>query len=390
MVSDSELIERLREFLSASDLNTTTTAIVRRRLEEDFGIDLSDRKAFIREQVDAYMQSQFENAADNEDEINVEADENEGDGEEEDEVEVEEEEEQVEEDEGAKDSTAGRKAKSSAKKTKKRSRKEVKKRGGGGFTKLCSLSPELQKFTGVPELARTEVVKQIWSYIRENNLQDPSNRRNINCDETLRDLFAVDTIDMFQMNKALAKHIWPLNSDGASSANSAPKAIQQKQEKEKDEASSANSAPKAKQQKQEKEKDEVSDEDEPKRKEKRSRGNPGLLAPLKLSDALVKFLGSGESELSRPNVVKRIWDYIKQHNLQIANTKKGEAQIEKKEVAEGKGILHLSSGNADFSKFSWQSKMPEIERCFTEDMKLAWNISQPVCIRIPQEFFDHE
>lgn len=36
--------------------------------------------------------------------------------------------------------------------------KEVKKRGGGGFTKLCSLSPELQKFTGVPELARTEVL----------------------------------------------------------------------------------------------------------------------------------------------------------------------------------------------------------------------------------------
>lgn len=37
-----------------------------------------------------------------------------------------------------------------------RTKVEVKKRGGG-FTKLCSLSPELQKFTGVPELARTEV-----------------------------------------------------------------------------------------------------------------------------------------------------------------------------------------------------------------------------------------
>ena len=35
--------------------------------------------------------------------------------------------------------------------------KEVKKRGGG-FTKLSSLSPELQKFTGASELARTEVL----------------------------------------------------------------------------------------------------------------------------------------------------------------------------------------------------------------------------------------
>lgn len=57
-------------------------------------------------------------------------------------------------------------------------------------------------------------MKQLWSYIRENNLQDPSNRRNILCDDKLHDLFGVDTINMFQMNKALAKHIWPLESNG--------------------------------------------------------------------------------------------------------------------------------------------------------------------------------
>lgn len=66
MVSDSELVGRLCEFLSASDLNTTTTATVRRKLEEDFGIDLSDKKAFIREQVDLYLQSQLEKAHENE------------------------------------------------------------------------------------------------------------------------------------------------------------------------------------------------------------------------------------------------------------------------------------------------------------------------------------
>ncbi|KAF0888369.1 hypothetical protein E2562_014191 [Oryza meyeriana var. granulata] len=55
MVSDSELVERLREVLRSSDLNTTTTAILRRRLEEDFGVDLSDKKLFIREQVDLFL-----------------------------------------------------------------------------------------------------------------------------------------------------------------------------------------------------------------------------------------------------------------------------------------------------------------------------------------------
>lgn len=68
MVLDSELIARLREFLKESDLNTTTTAIVRRRLEEDFRIDLSEKKKFIREQVDLYLQSQFENAEEQEQE----------------------------------------------------------------------------------------------------------------------------------------------------------------------------------------------------------------------------------------------------------------------------------------------------------------------------------
>lgn len=56
-----------------------------------------------------------------------------------------------------------------------------------------------------------QVVKKLWAYIRENNLQDPKNRQNILCDESLRAIFRVDCINMFQMNKALTKHIWPLN-----------------------------------------------------------------------------------------------------------------------------------------------------------------------------------
>lgn len=94
MVSDSELIERLREILSTSDLNTTTNSIVRRRLEEDFGIDLSERKVFIREQVDAYMQTQFQNEEED-DEIKEESNQS-----------IEPEEEQ-EEDEGEEDESEG-------------------------------------------------------------------------------------------------------------------------------------------------------------------------------------------------------------------------------------------------------------------------------------------
>ncbi|XP_019185689.1 PREDICTED: upstream activation factor subunit spp27-like [Ipomoea nil] len=300
MVSDADLVSRLREFLSTSDLNTTTNATVRRQLEADFGIDLSDRKAFLREQINLYLeQAQAQNAVKEEEERPVEEsvrggeqeDEKESAAAAENEVEEgEEESEETEEEEAElKKTSNGRKA---AKKRSKKQNKEVSRRGGG-FTKLCGLSSQLQKFTGVPQMARTQVVKQLWNYIRENNLQDPSNKRNINCDDTLRELFEVDAIDMFQMNKALSKHIFQLDSDGASVS-----------------VNSTESTPKEKKRK--KESDE--DSDEPKGGEKRQKG--GILAPLRLSDALAEFLGTGESELPRSNVIKRIWDYIKQNNLQ--------------------------------------------------------------------------
>ncbi|KDO49153.1 hypothetical protein CISIN_1g0161772mg, partial [Citrus sinensis] len=61
------------------------------------------------------------------------------------------------------------------------------------------------------------VVKKLWAYIREKNLQDPKNRRNIICDEALQVLFRVNSINMFQMNKALTRHIWPLDEADAKS-----------------------------------------------------------------------------------------------------------------------------------------------------------------------------
>ncbi|KAG1347931.1 upstream activation factor subunit spp27 [Cocos nucifera] len=286
MVSDSELVERLREFLRASDLSTTTTAIVRRKLEEDFGVDLSDKKAFIREQVDLFLHSELNDNKETEEEDSSGGDEGDEDGEEgsgeegDQQVEEEDEEDGDEEDEGR--SNGGG---SSRKRRLNKVNKEVKRRGGG-FTKLCSLSPALQQFVGESELARTEVVKKLWAYIRENSLQDPNNRKKIICDERLQKLFNVNTIDMFQMNKVLSKHIWPLTSEDAGPATTVKSKPKDKQHKKEGEG------------------------------KRQKGGSSGLLVPLPLSDDLVKFIGTGENTLSRSDVVKRMWEYIKQNNLQ--------------------------------------------------------------------------
>ena len=58
MVSDAEIVRHLTAVLKKADLNTTTTTAIRVQLQSDLGVDFSDKEAFIREQVDLYLQRQ--------------------------------------------------------------------------------------------------------------------------------------------------------------------------------------------------------------------------------------------------------------------------------------------------------------------------------------------
>ena len=57
-------------------------------------------------------------------------------------------------------------------------------------------------------MARPTVVKEIWAYIKANNLQDPADKRCINCDERLRAVMANKArVTAFEMNKYLSAHL---------------------------------------------------------------------------------------------------------------------------------------------------------------------------------------
>ncbi|KAJ7647648.1 hypothetical protein FB45DRAFT_205309 [Roridomyces roridus] len=77
----------------------------------------------------------------------------------------------------------------------------------GGFAKPYILSEPLAALLGVDRLSRPQVVKQLWAYIKSNELQNPNNGREIICDPRLRPVFNVDKIDMFKMNKVLGQHL---------------------------------------------------------------------------------------------------------------------------------------------------------------------------------------
>ncbi|CAE5959751.1 unnamed protein product [Arabidopsis arenosa] len=299
MVSDSDLVTQLREILRSSDLETTTPASVRRQLEAYFGVELTDKKAFVREQIDAFLESEAlletkpeeEEEEDNED---CNGDQNDEEGSENDDDKTE-----------------------PPVKAKKR---------GGGFNKICQLSPQLEKFLGTSQLARTEVVKKMWAYIREHDLQDPKNRRNILCDESLHSLFRVKTIDMFQMNKALAKHIWPLNDgDGF---------VKNVKEEDEDETSGERDEKEVKIEEAVENNEEVSGEEEDRsvRKRKRKKRKPakpeekpkkkggGFTKVCSLSPELQAFTGT--AQLARTEVVRMLWKYIKENNLQDPSDKR--------------------------------------------------------------------
>lgn len=66
-------------------------------------------------------------------------------------------------------------------------------------------SVPLSALLEVERLSRPQVVKQLWEYIKGNDLQNPSNKREILCDDLLRPIFNADKIDMFKMNKVLGQ-----------------------------------------------------------------------------------------------------------------------------------------------------------------------------------------
>ncbi len=74
--------------------------------------------------------------------------------------------------------------------------------------KPLNLTPELQAVVGKGPLPRGQVVKQLWVYIKENNLQDQTNKRNIKADAKLKVLFGgKDVVNMFEMTKLVSAHM---------------------------------------------------------------------------------------------------------------------------------------------------------------------------------------
>jgi DNA topoisomerase-3 len=68
-------------------------------------------------------------------------------------------------------------------------------------------SPELAAVVGSEPLARTEVIKKIWDYIKAHGLQDKKDKRAINADAKLRAVFGKNQVTMFELAGIVGKHL---------------------------------------------------------------------------------------------------------------------------------------------------------------------------------------
>lgn len=77
--------------------------------------------------------------------------------------------------------------------------------------KPMALSEPLAAMLGESQLSRPQTVKQIWAYVKSRDMQDPSDKRQILCDDKMRAVFKADKVHMFTMNKLLAAHLYPVD-----------------------------------------------------------------------------------------------------------------------------------------------------------------------------------
>jgi chromatin remodeling complex protein RSC6 len=83
-----------------------------------------------------------------------------------------------------------------------------KRQPSAAFMKPVKPDEKLGQIIGNEPLARTEVTRKLWDYIRGHNLQDPANKTFIKADEKLKQVFdGKERVSMFEMTRLVFHHV---------------------------------------------------------------------------------------------------------------------------------------------------------------------------------------
>ena len=89
-----------------------------------------------------------------------------------------------------------------------KAKKAAKRKPNPALMRPLQPDPVLSAVVGSKPLARGQIVKKLWEYIKKNGLQDAKNKRNINADDKLKAVFnGKKQVSMFEMTKLVSGHI---------------------------------------------------------------------------------------------------------------------------------------------------------------------------------------
>ena len=87
-------------------------------------------------------------------------------------------------------------------------KKKSARKPNAAFMKPMQPDEALSAVVGAKPIPRTQVVKNLWIYIKKNGLQDKKVKTNINADDKLAKVFGgKKTVTMFEMTKLVNKHL---------------------------------------------------------------------------------------------------------------------------------------------------------------------------------------
>lgn len=87
-------------------------------------------------------------------------------------------------------------------------KKKKKRKPSAAFMKPMQPDAALAEVIGAKPLPRTQVVKNLWIYIKKNKLQDKKDRTMINADAKLKLVFGgKKQVSMFEMTKLVSKRL---------------------------------------------------------------------------------------------------------------------------------------------------------------------------------------
>mmetsp|Transcript_8100 Transcript_8100/g.25896 ORF Transcript_8100/g.25896 Transcript_8100/m.25896 type:complete len:344 (+) Transcript_8100:75-1106(+) len=169
------------------------------------------------------------------------------------------------------------------------------------------------------------VTKHLWAYIKEHQLQDPSQKRRILCDDKFRALTLQPSVDSFTMAKYVSQHLLDPSTPVSQRTVKVQPVVSKAKEDSRKRADGGGGS---------------GSQEQPRKQRKGGGADAAELRQPVFSDALAAVT-NGVRRGNNFSVTKLLWAYIKEHDLQDPKDRRTIVCDDKLAAVMGKDRVHM-------------------------------------------------